>query len=79
MNPIKKPMFQNVPEPSNMNLDYNIPSEINVCIYIVKDQLLYGNVIRKILIQYYQNGLIKSFTFERPQYVKVEKKYYDNV
>jgi len=43
MNPKKKPKFLNIPAPFHTNLDYLIPSEINVCIDIVKDQPIYGS------------------------------------
>ena len=79
INPNKKPKHVNVTSPFPCNLDYNIPSEINVCLDIVKDQPLYGKLIRKVGIQQYQYGQIKSFVFDRPHYVKVEKKYFDTL
>ena len=45
----------------------------------MKDQPLYGKLIRKVGIQQYQYGQIKSFVFDRPHYVKVEKKYFDTL
>lgn len=75
----RKPILMNVSAPFQCNLDYNIPSEMNVCVDIVKDQPIVGKLLRKISIHQYQYGKMHSFIFNRPHYVKVEKKYFDTL
>jgi len=72
----RRPMIVNIAAPYPCNLDYNIPSEINVCLDVVKTQPHIGNLIRKISVHKYQYGQMQSFRFDRPHYVKVEKTYF---
>jgi hypothetical protein len=65
--------------PYSYHLDYAVPSELNVCLDIVKTQPQVGKLLRKVSVYEYQYGYDKSFVFERPQYVKVNKKYFDTL
>jgi len=75
----RRPMILTAVAPYSCNLEYNIPSEINVCLDIVKTQPNIGQLLRKISVHEYQYGQIQSFIFDHPQYVKVEKKYFDTL
>ena len=72
-------MYVDVVSPYTHHLDYAIPSEINICLDIIKDQPIFGKLLRKVGVQHYQYGQMKSITFDRPHYVKVEKKYFDTL
>jgi hypothetical protein len=61
------------------NMDFCLPSEINVCLDIVKEQPVYGKLLRKVSVYEYQYGKMKFINFNRPHYVKVEKKYFDTL
>jgi len=75
----KDPLFKTVSGKFITNLEHTIPSEINVCLDLVKDHPMIGKLLRKISVHEYQYGKLKSLVFDRPHYVKVEKKYFDTL
>ena len=75
----KRPFYNEVVAPYSYHLDYAVPSELNVCLDIVKTQPQVGKLLRKVSVYEYQYGYDKSIVFERPQYVKVNKKYFDTL
>jgi hypothetical protein len=76
---VKKTPVINVVAPHSHHVDYNIPSEINVCLDIVKEQPIVGKLLRKVSVYQFQYGETKSIVFDRPHYVKVNKKYFDTL
>ena len=75
----KKPFYNNVLAPYSYHLDYAVPSEVNVCLDIVKTQPGVGKLLRKVSVYQYMYGQMKSIIFERPHYVKVDKRYFDTL
>jgi hypothetical protein len=68
-----------IPASYPVNIEYKIPREINVCANIVKNQPLFGPLMRKISVDHFEYGQIKSIVFNSPHYIKIQRKYFDTI